>query len=125
MLQQHSPLEWTDLKDVTDLRKAEGGERQANPTSAGAVEAAVQGLENNYSTFKDRRKGGDQAGTEMKQEASLLSYLIHSCVKDGLPLRSFHIQRLCVPAFSLCLLARGRGSWRLLTVVCVSDTQWG
>lgn len=44
-----------------DLKKQEQrkqtGSGQANPTSTEAVEAVVQGLKNNYLTFKDRSRG--------------------------------------------------------------------
>lgn len=42
-------------------QRVEGGEEtgsgQANPTSTEAVEEVVQGLKNNYLTFKDRSRG--------------------------------------------------------------------
>lgn len=38
-------------------QREETGSGQANPTSTEAVEAVVQGLENNYLTFKDRSRG--------------------------------------------------------------------
>ncbi len=45
-----------------DLKKQEQreetGSGQANPTSTEAVEAVVQGLKNNYLTFKDSKVEG-------------------------------------------------------------------
>lgn len=38
-------------------RGGKTGSGQANPTSTEAVEAVVQGLKNNYLTFKDRSRG--------------------------------------------------------------------
>lgn len=40
-----------------ELKREETGSGQANPTSTEAVEAVVQGLKNNYLTFKDRSRG--------------------------------------------------------------------
>lgn len=46
---------------TVDLKKQEQreetGSGHANPTSTEAIEAVVQGLKNNYVTFKDRSRG--------------------------------------------------------------------
>lgn len=51
---QFTGVDWLERRRWLEER----GGGQANPTSAEAVEAAVQGLKNNHLTFKDRSGGG-------------------------------------------------------------------